>query len=138
MKKLLGIAGTIIIAGSGMAGIIGNKPATAKNEINYSKTNNLEKLNRSKRSWNDLNNASKGAIIGASIVGGAALVLLTGGTILAGAGLGAAATGLGALSGSTAAASGLLTVSGAATVATGTITTGAVGAGVGAGIGAVV
>lgn len=137
MKKLLGIAGTIIIAGSGMAGIIGNKPATAKNEINYSKTNNLEKLNRSKRSWNDLNNASKGAIIGASIVGGAALVLLTGGTILAGAGLGAA-TGLGALSGSTAAASGLLTVSGAATVATGTITTGAVGAGVGAGIGAVV
>ncbi len=32
MKKLLGILGTITIAGSGMAGLVGNAPA--KKEIN--------------------------------------------------------------------------------------------------------
>ncbi|WP_338981876.1 hypothetical protein [Spiroplasma endosymbiont of Eupeodes luniger] len=48
MKKLLSILGTITIAGSGMAGLVGNAPA--KNEINYSQTNNLETLKRKKRS----------------------------------------------------------------------------------------
>jgi predicted sulfurtransferase len=46
MKKLLGILGTITIAGSGTAGIVANAPE--KNNINYQQTsnNNLEKLNR--------------------------------------------------------------------------------------------
>ncbi|WP_215826175.1 hypothetical protein [Spiroplasma endosymbiont of 'Nebria riversi'] len=52
MKKLLGFLGTITIAGSGMSGILGNAPTPAKNEVNYLQTNNLENLNRSKRSWN--------------------------------------------------------------------------------------
>ncbi len=49
MKKLLGILGTITIAGSGISGIVGNAPAPAKNKINYLQTDNLEKLNRVKR-----------------------------------------------------------------------------------------
>ncbi|WP_342277577.1 ETX/MTX2 family pore-forming toxin [Spiroplasma endosymbiont of Nephrotoma flavescens] len=49
MKKLLGILGTITIASSGMAGIVGNAPTSEKSEINYLKINNSEKLNRSKR-----------------------------------------------------------------------------------------
>ncbi|WP_342264173.1 hypothetical protein [Spiroplasma endosymbiont of Clivina fossor] len=49
MKKLLGILGTITIAGSGMTGIVGNASTPAKNEINYQQTNNLENLNRVKR-----------------------------------------------------------------------------------------
>ncbi|WP_342189683.1 ribosome-inactivating family protein [Spiroplasma endosymbiont of Dilophus febrilis] len=49
MKKLLGLIGTITIAGSGMMGIVGNAPTSAKNEINYSQLNNLEKLNRIKK-----------------------------------------------------------------------------------------
>ncbi|WP_342262432.1 MULTISPECIES: hypothetical protein [unclassified Spiroplasma] len=49
MKKLLGILGTITIAGSGMAGLVGNASAPAKNEINYQKADNLENLNRNKR-----------------------------------------------------------------------------------------
>ncbi|WP_342263837.1 hypothetical protein [Spiroplasma endosymbiont of Clivina fossor] len=48
MKKLLGLMGTITIAGGGTAGIVGNAPASAKNKINYLQTNNLENLNRKK------------------------------------------------------------------------------------------
>ncbi|WP_342262316.1 MULTISPECIES: ETX/MTX2 family pore-forming toxin [unclassified Spiroplasma] len=51
MKKLLGILGTITIAGNGMSGIVGNAPISVKSEINYLQTNNLENLNRIKRSW---------------------------------------------------------------------------------------
>lgn len=50
MKKLLGILGTIIIAGSGMVGLVGNATAPAKNEVNSLQTNNLENLIRIKRS----------------------------------------------------------------------------------------
>lgn len=49
MKKLLSILGTITIAGSGTAGLVGNAPHSAKNEINSLETNNLENLNREKR-----------------------------------------------------------------------------------------
>ncbi|WP_338981772.1 hypothetical protein [Spiroplasma endosymbiont of Eupeodes luniger] len=49
MKKILGILGTITISGSGMAGLLGNAPASAKNEINSLQTNNLENLKRNKR-----------------------------------------------------------------------------------------
>ncbi|WP_338981793.1 ribosome-inactivating family protein [Spiroplasma endosymbiont of Eupeodes luniger] len=56
MKKLLGILGTITIAGSGISGIVGNAPTSAKNEINSLQTssNNLEKLNRNKRDINSI------------------------------------------------------------------------------------
>ncbi|WP_256444891.1 hypothetical protein [Spiroplasma endosymbiont of 'Nebria riversi'] len=40
MKKLLGLIGTITIAGGGMAGLAGNAPTLAKNNINYQQTNN--------------------------------------------------------------------------------------------------
>ncbi|WP_338982487.1 hypothetical protein [Spiroplasma endosymbiont of Eupeodes luniger] len=50
MKKLLGILGTITIAGSGMAGLVGNAPATAKNEINHLQTNNLLRNKRTPNS----------------------------------------------------------------------------------------
>lgn len=53
MKKLLGIVGTITIAGSGMAALAGNAPAPAKNEINYLQRNNLEKLIRKKETMNN-------------------------------------------------------------------------------------
>ncbi|WP_342224291.1 hypothetical protein [Spiroplasma endosymbiont of Asaphidion curtum] len=43
MKKLLGLLGTITIAGSGMLGIVGNAPAPAKNEINYQKEDKIFK-----------------------------------------------------------------------------------------------
>jgi hypothetical protein len=43
MKKLLGILGTITIAGSGMAGLVGNAPAKIK------ENNNLQNLIRVKR-----------------------------------------------------------------------------------------
>jgi hypothetical protein len=46
MKKLLILLSTITIASSGITGIIGNAPTSAKNEINYSQTNNLKNLNR--------------------------------------------------------------------------------------------
>lgn len=49
MKKLLGILGTITIAGSGMAGLFGNAPVSTKSEINYLQTNDSKKLNRKKR-----------------------------------------------------------------------------------------
>ncbi|WP_342223904.1 hypothetical protein [Spiroplasma endosymbiont of Asaphidion curtum] len=49
MKKLLGFLGTITIAGSGMAGLVGNAPAPAKREINYQQKNNSENLIRNKR-----------------------------------------------------------------------------------------
>ncbi|WP_338981393.1 hypothetical protein [Spiroplasma endosymbiont of Eupeodes luniger] len=49
MKKLLAILGTITIAGSGMAGLVGNVPAPTNNNINYKQINNLESLNRVKR-----------------------------------------------------------------------------------------
>ncbi|WP_342277761.1 hypothetical protein [Spiroplasma endosymbiont of Nephrotoma flavescens] len=45
MKKIIGILGTISIAGSGMAGIVGNMPAPGKIKEN----NNLQKLIRVKR-----------------------------------------------------------------------------------------
>ncbi len=52
MKKLLGFLGAITIAGSGMAGLVGNAPASSatKNKINYLQTssNNLENLNINK------------------------------------------------------------------------------------------
>lgn len=49
MKKLLATLGTITIAGSGISGIVGNAPTSAKNNINYQQTNNLETLKRNKR-----------------------------------------------------------------------------------------
>ncbi|WP_342223867.1 ribosome-inactivating family protein [Spiroplasma endosymbiont of Asaphidion curtum] len=51
MKKLLGILGTITIAGGGMVGLVANAQTLAKNEINYLKksSNNLENLKRNKR-----------------------------------------------------------------------------------------
>ncbi|WP_338967089.1 hypothetical protein [Spiroplasma endosymbiont of Lonchoptera lutea] len=49
MKKLLGILGTITIAGSGMVGLVGNAPSPTKNNISYQQTNNLKTLNRNKR-----------------------------------------------------------------------------------------
>lgn len=49
MKKLLSILGTITIAGSGIAGLVGNAPAPEKNNINYQQTNNLETLHRVKQ-----------------------------------------------------------------------------------------
>ncbi|WP_338967013.1 hypothetical protein [Spiroplasma endosymbiont of Lonchoptera lutea] len=49
MKKSLSILGTITIAGSGIAGLVGNAPATAKTEINSLQKSNLENLSRSKR-----------------------------------------------------------------------------------------
>jgi hypothetical protein len=50
MKKLLGLLGTITIAGNGISGIVGNAPASEiKSKINYSQTNNLENLNRVQR-----------------------------------------------------------------------------------------
>lgn len=49
MKKLLGILGTITIAGSGVVGLVGNVPSPTKNNISYQQTNNLENLNRNKR-----------------------------------------------------------------------------------------
>ncbi|WP_342189518.1 hypothetical protein [Spiroplasma endosymbiont of Dilophus febrilis] len=51
MKKLLGILGTITIAGSGMVGLVGNAPSPTKNEINSLQKNNLESLNRNKRDY---------------------------------------------------------------------------------------
>ncbi|WP_338968379.1 hypothetical protein [Spiroplasma endosymbiont of Lonchoptera lutea] len=57
MKKLIGLIGTITIAGSGMAGLVGNAPAIAKNNINYQQTNNLENLSRNKRNiFDDVKN----------------------------------------------------------------------------------
>lgn len=53
MKKLLSVLGTITIAGSGTAGLLGNAPA--KNAINYQQTNHLETLKRNKRSTINLN-----------------------------------------------------------------------------------
>lgn len=58
MKKLLSILGTITIAGSGMAGLVGNAPA--KNNINYQQTNNLETLKRNKRSKITVTNKEDG------------------------------------------------------------------------------
>ncbi|WP_338968608.1 hypothetical protein [Spiroplasma endosymbiont of Lonchoptera lutea] len=55
MKKLLGILGTITIAGSGMSGIVGNPPAPTEIKINSLQTNNLETLKRNKREINDNN-----------------------------------------------------------------------------------
>ncbi|WP_338981747.1 hypothetical protein [Spiroplasma endosymbiont of Eupeodes luniger] len=55
MKKLLGILGTITIAGSGIAGLVGNAPA--KNNIVYQQTNNLETLKRNKRQWAQIGGA---------------------------------------------------------------------------------
>ncbi|WP_338968033.1 ribosome-inactivating family protein [Spiroplasma endosymbiont of Lonchoptera lutea] len=52
MKKLLSILGTITIAGSGTAGLVGNAPTPIKNEINYTQINNLENLKRNKRQNN--------------------------------------------------------------------------------------
>ncbi|WP_215826740.1 hypothetical protein [Spiroplasma endosymbiont of 'Nebria riversi'] len=50
MKNLLGLLGTITIAGSGISGIVGNAPVSEiKSKINYSQTNNLENLNRVQR-----------------------------------------------------------------------------------------
>ncbi|WP_419335106.1 hypothetical protein [Spiroplasma endosymbiont of Sarcophaga variegata] len=142
MKKLLSLLSVLTISGSAVPTTIAASPyqkeETIKNtDINYQQTNNLEKLNRNKRGWDDLNNASKGAIIGAGIVGGGVLIFLTGGTILMGAGLGAA-TGFGAISGAAGSAGGLATASGIGTVVTGTVFNGAIGAGIGAGIGSVV
>ncbi|WP_338981934.1 hypothetical protein [Spiroplasma endosymbiont of Eupeodes luniger] len=54
MKKILGILWTITIAGSGMAGLVGNAPAPAKNNINYQQINNLENLIRNKRNSADI------------------------------------------------------------------------------------
>ncbi|WP_338966971.1 hypothetical protein [Spiroplasma endosymbiont of Lonchoptera lutea] len=51
MKKLLSILGTITIAGSGTAGLVGNAPTPIKNEINYTQINNLENLKRNKRDF---------------------------------------------------------------------------------------
>ncbi|WP_338981908.1 hypothetical protein [Spiroplasma endosymbiont of Eupeodes luniger] len=49
MKQLLSILGTITIAGSGMAGLLGNAPA--KNNIIYQQTSNLKKFSRVKRQY---------------------------------------------------------------------------------------
>ncbi|WP_339025058.1 hypothetical protein [Spiroplasma endosymbiont of Agriotes lineatus] len=54
MKKLLGILGTITITGGGMPVIVGNVPTSAKNEVNYQQKNNLESLNRIKRTIEEI------------------------------------------------------------------------------------
>ncbi|WP_342262498.1 MULTISPECIES: hypothetical protein [unclassified Spiroplasma] len=46
MKKLLSLLSTITMAGSGMSGIVGNAPTSAKSEISYLKTNNLKNLDK--------------------------------------------------------------------------------------------
>ncbi|WP_342277693.1 ETX/MTX2 family pore-forming toxin [Spiroplasma endosymbiont of Nephrotoma flavescens] len=61
MKKLLEILGTVTIVGSGISGIVANKPHLAQeqktklvsSEIHYLQTNNLESLIRNKRENNN-------------------------------------------------------------------------------------
>ncbi|WP_342189519.1 hypothetical protein [Spiroplasma endosymbiont of Dilophus febrilis] len=92
MKKFLGILGTITIAGNGISGIVGNKPAKIK-ENNNLQTSNSKVLSRSKRHKTHDNSCAMGVTVGAGVGGGGAIGAGTGAA--AGAAIGSVVPGLG-------------------------------------------